>query len=118
MVETWRVLPAQIHVVPYAPSALKSGSEEKFVSARRRNQHRGTRALPGAHARCEFLPVVRVAHFPAERRNAISQFVAFFPIFLTPRVLAVFCELRDFRWEHDFVFSFEIQNVVDALPPI
>src|SRR5438552_18517688 len=75
MVETWRVLPAQIHVVPYAPSALKSGSEEKFVSARRRNQHAGRVRYPEPMRGVSFCPsfVSRTSQPSAEMRSRNSS---------------------------------------------
>ena len=81
---------------------------------------RETRALP--RARCavsrELRTIFRVAHFPAERGDSIAQLIASFPILFASCVLALFCELRHFRWHHDFDFSFEVKNSIDSFPSI
>src|SRR5262249_20048807 len=69
-------------------------------------------------ARRKFLAVFCVARFPAQRGNSISQFVASFPIFCVPCVLALLCKLRHFYRDRDFGFRFEIEDRVDPFPPI
>src|SRR5438105_9107249 len=54
-------------------------------------QNAEMRALPRAAAWCEFLPILRVAHFPAQRRDPVSQFVPSLPIFFASCVFAFFC---------------------------
>src|SRR5207249_366616 len=62
--------------------------------------------------------IFRIAHFPAEFRNLLAQFVASLPILLAPCVLAFLCELRHFWRNHDFNFGFKIGNTVNSFPPI
>ena len=75
------------------------------------------RATRSSAAR-ELWSVFRVAHFPAERRDPLAQFVAAFPILFAPCVLALFCQLCHFVRNGDVSLSFEIQNGVDSFPPV
>src|SRR2546422_669041 len=100
----------------HAPRVLCVSGEHRLAALR--SPARETRALPRGGIWREFLPVFSVTHFPAQRRNAISQLVAFPPIFFASCGLAVLCELRHVRRYHDFSLRFEIENIVDPRPPI
>src|SRR5689334_2341742 len=78
---------------------------------------RGTRALPRARTR-EFLPVLRIAHFPAQRRNLIAEFVALFPIFFPSCLLTLLRELRHCFGNNNLRLGFETEDSVDLFPPI
>src|SRR5262249_24324777 len=74
-------------------------------------------ALRGSSAACKLWSVFRVAHFPAERRDPLAQFIAAFPILIASCVLALLCELRYFVGNGDVSLSFKIKNGVDSFPP-
>src|SRR5881392_215925 len=91
--------------------------------------------LRGSSAARELWSVFRVAHFPAERRDPLAQFVAAFPILFPPRVLALFFEFGHFgrnidhvsvrpdhrestRSSHQRKLLRKREHSVDALPPM
>jgi len=50
----------------------------------------------GSTATRELLAAFNVAHFPAEHRDPVAQFLAPFPILFASYLLALFCQLCHF----------------------
>ena len=52
--------------------------------------------LRSSSATRELWAVLRVTHFPTERRDPVAQFLAPFPILFASYLLALFCQLFHF----------------------